>query len=247
LAAEPKPGRDNFSVKLGPEVGKSSVVALLLQEESAMRSILVTGTLALVLASAAQGDTAAIVDLSQAATISTHVAPGVVSVKVINMLPGKQDQYAVTANVEGAVEQPVSIANAKAKVIAPKITTCTVLETAKTAVKTATTEKEIAAATASIRTEAAQTACPEILLFLPVVDLDLGAYSLTSGDVLTITVVRKDTSTTWTRRFTAGQRGQWLAAYGLLFAPNHDANYSSYALGNNTFQIRRSRDRERFV
>ena len=79
-----------------------------------------------------------------------------------------------------------------------------------------------------------------------IVVMECGADWVGRNEMLTVTIVRQDNNTTWVRTYTTGRRGDWLAGYGILLAPNRDASYTSAALGGNTYQIRRNRDREAF-
>lgn len=118
------------------------------------------------------------------------------------------------------------------------------LKTAQTAIAAADTEAKMALATAPLRVLA--KACPDIQAYLDLIDETLGPFTLGESQMLVVTIIRKDNSATWVRNFSTGKRGDWLASYGILLVPNRDANYSSYSLGNDVYEVRRSRDREKF-
>jgi hypothetical protein len=195
------------------------------------------------------------VDLSGPASVSFQVAPGDYFIRVINMLPNKE--YAITHAVEHPIEGAISIAAAKkAAVPAPALppvmaappggpNCAALLTTAQGNIATAADEKAMSIATAPIR--AVRSQCTgDIEPYLSSIELGIPSIAIRAGDVLTVTVTRTTPAATWTRIFTGGKRGDWLASYGLLFTPNRDANYSSFALGNNMYEVRRSRDREKF-
>jgi hypothetical protein len=118
------------------------------------------------------------------------------------------------------------------------------LKTAKTEIAKISTEAALAVLTVPLRVLA--EACEGISSYLASIEQKLGPFALGQNEMLTVSVVRKDNSTTWVRNFSTGKRGEWLAGYGILLVPNRDANYSSYSLGNDVYSIRRSRDREKF-
>jgi hypothetical protein len=101
-----------------------------------------------------------------------------------------------------------------------------------------------AAITAPLRV--LRDACTGIDTYLNSIEQVLGPVSIGRNEMLTVTIVRQDNNTTWVRTYSTGRRGDWLSSYGILLVPNRDASYSSAALGGNTYQIRRNRDREAF-
>lgn len=118
------------------------------------------------------------------------------------------------------------------------------LKTAKTAIAKADSEATLGVITVPLRV--LRDACGNIDTYLDVIEQVHGPVTVGRAEMLTITIVRKDNSVTWERSFSTGKRGEWLTGYGILFVPNRDANYSSYSLGNDHYEIRRSRDREKF-
>ncbi|PYQ29982.1 MAG: hypothetical protein DMF56_09660 [Acidobacteria bacterium] len=118
------------------------------------------------------------------------------------------------------------------------------LTTAQGAVAGVANETAWAAITAPLRV--LRDACTGIDTYLNSIEQVLGPVSVGRNEMLTVTIVRQDNNTTWVRTYTTGRRGDWLAGYGILLAPNRDASYTSAALGGNTYQIRRNRDREAF-
>jgi len=122
---------------------------------------------------------------------------------------------------------------------------CTqLLAAARTAIAASTNETELAAITAPLRV--LKDACDGIRNYLESIERTLDPVTVRRGEMLTVTVVRQDDETEWVRNFSTGKRGEWLTGYGILLVPNRDASYTSYALGDDKYQIRRSRDRERF-
>jgi hypothetical protein len=216
-----------------------------------------TITFLLMVAVNASAATELTVDLSGPAAVSFQVAPGAYSVRVVNMLPTVD--YDITHAMEHPLEGPISIAAAKKAGAPPPpvppapaappggaLPPCkALLATAQASIATAPDEKAMSIATAPIRAMRGQCTS-DIEPYLSSIELVIPSIDIRAGDVLTVTVTRTTPAASWTRKFTGGKRGDWLASYGLLFAPNLDANYSSYALGDNVYEVRRSRDREKF-
>lgn len=213
-------------------------------------------TIALLLAAAVNSSAATelTVDLSGPAAVSFQVAPGDYFIRVINMLPNKE--YDITHAVEHPIEGAISIAAAKKAAapvpLAPAVPAgalpggcAALLAAAQGTIAAAADEKAMSIATAPIRAVRGQCT-GDIEPYLSSIEQVIPSIAIRAGDVLTVTVTRTTPAATWTRKFTGGKRGDWLASYGLLFASNRDANYSSYALGNNVYEVRRSRDREKF-
>jgi hypothetical protein len=118
------------------------------------------------------------------------------------------------------------------------------LANAQGAVAGIANETAWAAITAPLRV--LRDACTGIDTYLNSIEQILGPVSVGRSEMLTVTIVRQDNNTTWVRTYTTGRRGDWLAGYGILLVPNRDASYTSAALGDNKYQIRRNRDREAF-